>query len=328
MVKRNARASLVISAAGIVLPFGVGAGIAVPIYHHFVDPTKVTFGHFILFVGVAISITAFPVLCRILTETRLLDTEVGVITLSAGVGNDVVGWILLALTVALVNATTGLTALYVLLACVGFILFILFPVKWAYRALARFDGSLDRGEPTTFMMTVTLLLVFISAFFTDIIGERDLPLSQQFQLTTGLVGLGVHAIFGGFIAGLIIPKDGGYSIKIVEKLEDLVGIIFIPIVSNKAFLLISQSTHLPCPIAVLRFVRSQDQFGFARQRHHLGICHHYLLDRFLRQIHRMLPFCQIHGLQPPRIRCDWGESLSSAFCVGTPTHENHATSRL
>lgn len=61
-----------------------------------------------------------------------------------------------------------------------------------------------------------------------------------------LAALGVHAIFGGFLAGLIIPKDGGYSIKIVEKLEDLVGICFLPLVSNQALLLISQSTHLPC----------------------------------------------------------------------------------
>ncbi|KAG9051034.1 K(+)/H(+) antiporter [Tulasnella sp. UAMH 9824] len=209
VVKKNARASTIISAAGILLPFGVGAGIAVPIYNEFVDTENVTFGHFLLFVGVAISITAFPVLCRILTETRLLDTDVGVIVLSAGVGNDVVGWILLALTVALVNASSGLTALWVLLTCVGFILFLLYPVKWVYRALARYSGSLDRGEPTTMMMTVTLILVFASAFFTDIIG--------------------VHAIFGGFIAGLIIPKDGGYSIKIVEKLEDLVSICFLPL---------------------------------------------------------------------------------------------------
>jgi Kef-type K+ transport system membrane component KefB len=72
VVRKNAKASLAISAAGMILPFGVGAGIAVPIYNEFIDPTKASFGHFLLFVGVAISITAFPVLCRILTELRLL----------------------------------------------------------------------------------------------------------------------------------------------------------------------------------------------------------------------------------------------------------------
>ena len=133
-------------------------------------------GYFLLFVAVAIGITAFPVLCRILTELRLLDTPVGVVVLSAGVGNDVVGWILLALTVALVNASSGLTALWVLLTGFGFVLFMLFPVKWAFRWLARRTGSLEGGQPSTFMMTITLLMVLVSAFFTDIIG--------------------IHAIFG------------------------------------------------------------------------------------------------------------------------------------
>jgi Kef-type K+ transport system membrane component KefB len=136
----------------------------------------VNFGYFLLFTAVAIGITAFPVLCRILTELKLLDTEVGLVTLSAGVGNDVVGWILLALTVALVNASTGLTALWVLLASAGFTIFLLYPGRWALRWLAKRTGSLEAGTPSQFMMTVILLLVLASAFFTDIIG--------------------VHAIFG------------------------------------------------------------------------------------------------------------------------------------
>ena len=128
------------------------------------------FGYFLLFTAVAIGITAFPVLCRILTELKLLDTTVGVVVLAAGIGNDVAGWILLALTVALVNASTGLTALYVLLAAVGYVLFLIYPGRWAYVWLARRTGSLEQGSPTTAMMTVTLFLVFVSAFFTDIIG--------------------------------------------------------------------------------------------------------------------------------------------------------------
>jgi Kef-type K+ transport system membrane component KefB len=175
VAKRNAKASLAISVAGLLIPLGLGAAIAVPIYHEFAN-SSVNYGYFILFVAVAVGITAFPVLCRILIEVKLLDTTVGILTLSAGVGNDVTGWILLALTVALVNASTGLTALYVLLTGVGFTLFLLFPVKWAFRWLARRTGSLDKGEPTAFMMTVTLILVLISAFFTDVIG--------------------IHAIFG------------------------------------------------------------------------------------------------------------------------------------
>lgn len=173
--KRNIAAATSVSIAGLLIPLGLGAALAVPIYHEFI-PDTVNFGYFLLFVAVAIGITAFPVLCRILTETKLLETTVGVVTLAAGIGNDVIGWVLLALTVALVNASNGLTALYVLLASAGYVILMLYPGRWAYGWLVRRSGCLERGAPTPGMMTLTLVIVFSSAFFTDIIG--------------------VHAIFG------------------------------------------------------------------------------------------------------------------------------------
>ncbi|KAF7355776.1 Cation/H+ exchanger [Mycena sanguinolenta] len=208
LIKRHIRSSATISIAGLVVPLGMGAALGVGVYRNFTDP-GVNFGYFLLFTAVAVGITAFPVLCRILTELKLLDTTVGVVTLSAGVGNDVVGWILLALTVALVNASTGLTALYVLLACVGYVIFLFYPVRMAYMWLVRRTGSLEQGSPTPLTMTVTLIMIMASAFFTDIIG--------------------VHPIFGGFLAGLIIPHENGYAISLVEKLEDLVTILLLPI---------------------------------------------------------------------------------------------------
>ncbi|KAK2465935.1 hypothetical protein APHAL10511_001576 [Amanita phalloides] len=208
VLKRNWANSVVVSVAGLVIPLGAGAALAIGIYHEFIDPA-INFGHFSLFVAVAVGITAFPVLCRIMVELKLLDTPVGIVALSAGVGNDVVGWVLLALTVALINASSGLTALWVLLASVGYALLLLYPGRWAYVWLARRTGSLERGTPNTMMMTVTLFVVLISAFYTDIIG--------------------VHPIFGGFLAGLIIPHENGYGIALVEKLEDLICILFLPI---------------------------------------------------------------------------------------------------
>ncbi|KAF8965970.1 Sodium/hydrogen exchanger family-domain-containing protein [Flammula alnicola] len=207
VIKRNARLSASVALAGMILPFGIGAGLSHAVYKEFISP-DIKFTHFMLFAGVAYSITAFPVLCRILTELKLLDTTVGIVVLSAGVGNDIVGWILLALSVALVNASSGITALYILLACVGWTLLLLFPVKMALRWLARKTGSIESG-PTVFFMTVTMLIVFGSAFFTDVIG--------------------VHAIFGAFVAGLIVPREGGLAISITEKLEDMVSIIFLPL---------------------------------------------------------------------------------------------------
>jgi Kef-type K+ transport system membrane component KefB len=175
IIRRNAVAATSVSVAGLLVPLGLGAAVGVGIYRNLVSDST-NFGYFVLFSAVAVGITAFPVLCRILTELKLLETPVGVVALGAGVGNDVIGWILLALAVALVNASTGLTALYILLACVGYVIVLLIPGRWAYVWLARRTGSLEQGSPTPLMMTVTLVIVMVSAFYTDIIG--------------------VHAIFG------------------------------------------------------------------------------------------------------------------------------------
>ncbi|KAF8524651.1 Sodium/hydrogen exchanger family-domain-containing protein [Hysterangium stoloniferum] len=208
VLRRNAKYSLTIATVGMIIPFALGVGLAVAIYHKFVDPA-VSFGHFLLFIGVAIAITAFPVLCRILTDLNLLEDHVGLIVLSAGVGNDVVGWVLLALAVALTNASSALSALWILLAGVAFVLFMIYPGRWAFVRLARRTGSLENRSPSPFMMTVTLITILGSAFFTDAIG--------------------IHPIFGGFIAGLIVPHEGGFAIALVEKLEDLVCIVFLPL---------------------------------------------------------------------------------------------------
>ncbi|CUS09678.1 unnamed protein product [Tuber aestivum] len=208
----NWKVAVSVSAAGMVLPFGLGAAIAYGLYHEFrgdngVDD-KISFGVYLLFIGVAMAITAFPVLARILTELKLLGTTVGTIVLSAGVGNDVVGWVLLALTVALVNAGTGLTALYVLLLSIAWILFLVYAVRPVFMWFLRRDGSLENG-PTQSMVALTMLMVLASAFFTNIIG--------------------VHAIFGGFLIGLICPHEGGFAVRLTEKIEDLVSVLFLPL---------------------------------------------------------------------------------------------------
>ncbi|CCA70672.1 related to KHA1-Putative K+/H+ antiporter [Serendipita indica DSM 11827] len=209
VISRNARFSVFVAAGGMILPFGLGTGVASLVYNKFVDSSEVSFGNFLLFVGVAFAITAFPVLCRILTELNLLETTVGIVVLSAGVGNDIIAWVLLALAVSLVNASSGLTALWVLLATTAFAIFILIPVRYAFVRLAKRTGALEEGQPSAFMMTVVILIVFASAFCTDI--------------------LGVHPIFGGFLAGLVIPHESGFAISLTEKLEDLVSLLFLPL---------------------------------------------------------------------------------------------------
>ena len=139
---------------------------------------------------------------------KLLQTQVGVVVLSAGVGNDVVGWILLALSVALVNADSGITALYVLLTAVAYILFLVYAVRPPFLWILRRTGSVRNG-PSQSVVALTILMVIASAFFTGIIG--------------------IHPIFGAFLVGLICPHDGGFAIKLTEKIEDLVTVFFLPL---------------------------------------------------------------------------------------------------
>ncbi|CDH50442.1 k homeostasis protein [Lichtheimia corymbifera JMRC:FSU:9682] len=207
VIRRDWRGSIFIAVAGMALPFGLGIAASVGLYKLQNDP-DVPFSSFMLFQGVALAITAFPVLARILAELKLLKTQVGALTMASGLLNDVTAWVLLALVVALLNAGNGLEVLWVLLTTLAFALFLIFLVRPLYRRLCFATGSIQNG-PTPLLMTVTLVMVLASAFVTDIIG--------------------VHAIFGGFLAGVIIPHDGDLATKIAEKIEDIVNIIFLPL---------------------------------------------------------------------------------------------------
>lgn len=118
------------------------------------------------------------------------------------------GWILLALCVALANAGSGLTALWILLACAGYMVFLLYAVRLPLAWLLRRTGNIENG-PSQSIISLIILIALASAFFTAIIG--------------------VHAIFGGFMVGLIIPRERNFNIKVLEKLEDLIGALFLPL---------------------------------------------------------------------------------------------------
>ncbi|EPY53452.1 potassium ion/proton antiporter [Schizosaccharomyces cryophilus OY26] len=201
----NFKATALITLSSIVFPFAAGSAISVGM-HQFTPNSN--FGEFLLFIGTAMSITAFPVLARILSELHLLHRRLGVIVLAAGVGNDVVGWILLALSITLVNSGTGVQAIYVLLLVCGWCVFLFLLVRPLLRYLAIKTRSLEK-DPSELFICIILCFVLISAFFTDIIG--------------------VHPIFGGFLMGTIIPHDNDLTIKITEKIEDLVVCLLLPL---------------------------------------------------------------------------------------------------
>ncbi|VBB80641.1 Putative K+/H+ antiporter [Podospora comata] len=207
----NWRIAFSVAALDMTIPFGLGVAVAYGLYHEFAgEPgtAPISFGIFALFIGVAMAITAFPVLCRILTSLKLLNTTVGVIVLTSGIANDVVGWVLLALCVTLVNAGAGITALYVFLVSVGYSLFLTYAVRPAFIWVLRKTKSLENG-PTEGVVALTLFMVLASSFFTSIIG--------------------VHSIFGAFMVGLMCPHEGGFAIKLTEKIEDLTSTLFVPL---------------------------------------------------------------------------------------------------
>ncbi|ODV77375.1 K(+)/H(+) antiporter [Suhomyces tanzawaensis NRRL Y-17324] len=211
-IKKNFRVAMSVGLINMAVPFGLGCAISVGIYNQYHDASNaaVSFTTYMTFIAVAMCITAFPVLARILTELNLIGDRVGVIVLAAGIANDLTGWILLALVVVLANASSGVKTVYILLLTAGWFLFLCYPVRIAMKfIIRRFTNDLSTGEPSQLSMVVILLTVFVSAFFTDIIG--------------------VHPIFGAFMAGVIVPRDNGYVVKITEKLEDLVHIVLIPL---------------------------------------------------------------------------------------------------
>lgn len=210
-IKKNLTAAISVGIINMAIPFGIGCGIAKALYDEYHDGAKnISFTTYMVFIAVAMCITAFPVLVRILIELNLIGDQIGTIVLSSGIINDLTGWILLALVVTLANADNGLHTLYILLLAVAWFLVLIYPVKYSFTFyLRKFTNDLTTGQPSPMLMVLIIIMVFISAFYTDIIG--------------------VHPIFGAFMIGVIIPRDNGYVIRITEKLEDLIYIVMIPI---------------------------------------------------------------------------------------------------
>ncbi|KAG5563356.1 hypothetical protein RHGRI_005938 [Rhododendron griersonianum] len=204
-LRRTGKKALSIALAGISLPFALGIGVS------FVLRGTISKGvseaPFLVFMGVALSITAFPVLARILAELKILTTDVGRMAMSAAAVNDVAAWILLALAIALSGSHSPIITLWVLLSGAGFVLLCAFLVPPVFRWMAK---QSPEGEPVDeLFVCATLCIVLAAGFATDAIG--------------------IQALFGGFIIGVSIPKDGPFAGSLVEKIEDLVSGLFLPL---------------------------------------------------------------------------------------------------
>ncbi|KAL3818246.1 hypothetical protein ACJIZ3_004151 [Penstemon smallii] len=205
-LKRTGKKALSIALAGITLPFILGIGTSFAL--RATVSSGVSEGPFLVFMGVALSITAFPVLARILAELKLLTTDVGRMAMSAAAVNDVAAWILLALAIAL--SGTGhspLVSLWVFLCGFGFIMLCVLIGPPIFKCVVR---RCPEGEPVDeIYICATLAAVLAAGFVTDAIG--------------------IHALFGAFVLGILVPKEGPFAGALVEKVEDLVSGLFLPL---------------------------------------------------------------------------------------------------
>ncbi|EER90595.1 cation/H(+) antiporter 19 [Sorghum bicolor] len=204
-LRRTGSRALAIAVAGISLPFAFGVGSSLAL-RAAIAPDAPR-GPLIVFMGVALSITAFPVLARILAELKLLTTDLGRMAMSAAAVNDVTAWILLALAIALSGSGSPFVSVYVLLCGVGFVAAATFLVRPVLVYMARLSPA---GEPVKeSFVCATLGIVLAAGFVTDAIG--------------------IHALFGAFVIGVLIPKEGAYAGALTEKMEDLVSSLFLPL---------------------------------------------------------------------------------------------------
>lgn len=199
--------AMITSATSIVVPFLLGAWLAWDL-HDQLAPAGVGVLPFALFFGAAMSITAFPVLARILIDQRLLTTELGVVAITCAAFDDVTGWLILAGITTLVGAGAASTGFAMrLLTFSGYVTAMVMIARPALRWFAERRGS--RFGDSADDLAVILLVTLLSAVATE--------------------SLGVHALFGAFFAGLMMPRTGQIERLFEERIEPLAMTLLLPL---------------------------------------------------------------------------------------------------
>jgi Kef-type K+ transport system membrane component KefB len=208
LLRGSSHSTLAISHASIIAPFILGAALALalfPVYGH----RGVSFTVFSLFIGVSMSVTAFPVLARILTDRRLQSTPLGVTAIACAAVDDATAWCLLAFVSGVATAqmegvawTVGLVAAYVIFIYV------------AVRPFARWLADREEKRPKTEPVSLTVLAVVFAMLLLSAVATET---------------LGIHALFGAFLFGAVIPHDGRLAEQLRARLEDVVVVLLLPI---------------------------------------------------------------------------------------------------
>jgi Kef-type K+ transport system membrane component KefB len=206
-LRTRGRSAVWISQIGILAPYLSGMAAAFFLYPRYAGPGA-PFLPFALFLGIAMSITAFPVLVRILRERGLMKTPLGLMAIACAAASDATAWALLALVVAWVRGAAMTATFLDLAALAGFLAAMLGPVR---RLLPRWlaGARVADGRLSTGAMAGVLAFAAASAFVTEI--------------------LGIHALFGAFLAGTIMPAREPFRSQLAARLEKFTGGLLMPL---------------------------------------------------------------------------------------------------
>ena len=205
-LRQKARTALVISSVGIIVPFGLGVGSAFWLQRSFAGPGA-NFTTFALFMGTAMSITAFPVLVRILKDRGLMKTPLGNLVIACAAVGDATAWAMLAIVVAIAGATSLNSTIFNLGMIVVFVTAMLVAVR---PCLPRLLGvTEDDTPPGRDIMALALIFMTGSALLTEV--------------------MGIHALFGAFLAGVVMPQSKGFRDGLTLQLENFSGVFLLPL---------------------------------------------------------------------------------------------------
>lgn len=204
--QKSANKAFLISAAGIVIPFISGIILAYYLHSDFTDG-KLPLMYFALFMGTTMSITAFPILARIVQERKLTKMPVGVMAISVAAIGDVVAWCVLAIVIAIVKAGGISNSLLTIVFSVLYILFMLFVIKPIMYRIGRVYAS--REAMVKPIVALVFLLILVSSLLTEVIG--------------------IHVLFGAFMAGVVMPENLNFKRVFTEKIEDLSLVVLLPL---------------------------------------------------------------------------------------------------
>ncbi len=206
VLKSKAKDAVIISHASIVFPFVLGLGLAYYIYESFA-PQGVPFLSFSLFIGIAMSITAFPVLARIVQERGIHKTKLGTIVITCAAADDITAWCILATVIAIVKAGSVLSAIYTIALAIAYVFLMINVVRPFLKRVADLHKSKESlSRPIVAIFFITMIL---SAYSTEIIG--------------------IHALFGAFMAGAIMPGNIKFRNLFIEKVEDVALVLLLPL---------------------------------------------------------------------------------------------------